>query len=232
MNTTSAHQHISTLTHRHISTLNILHESNQLLVVDKPAGLSSDPQWDYPSAEGEALAYLKQQYGRPPKFLALAHRLDRPVSGVLLLAKKKSVLKELQEHWADSTTEKIYLALTERPLPEPEGRLEHYLRTDRANKKAIASEATDGGARRCELTYRRLGEGPLPQCFLSEIRLHTGRYHQIRAQLAAVGCPVLGDTKYGSTRSYREEAIALHAAELRIELRGEQLTFIAAPPWA
>jgi 23S rRNA pseudouridine1911/1915/1917 synthase len=211
--------------------LEILFESNQLLVINKPAGLSSDPQWDYPSAEGEAQRYLKEKYGRPAKFLALAHRLDRPVSGVLLLAKKKSVLKELQDHWADPSTQKVYLALTERPLPEAEGQLVHYLRTDRAAKKAIVSEAEDGGARRCALTYRRLGEGPLPQCFLSEIRLHTGRYHQIRAQLAAVGCPLLGDVKYGSTRTYREQAIALHAAELHIELRGESVTFTAAAPW-
>ncbi len=213
-------------------TIDILFESNQLLVLDKPAGLSSDPQWDYPSAEGWARDYLHEKYGREPKFLALAHRLDRPVSGVLLLARKKSVLRELQQNWSAPTTQKVYLALTEQPLPQEAGQLVHYLRTDRAAKQAKISQAQDGGARRCELTYRQLGAGPLPQSFLSEIRLHTGRYHQIRAQLAAVGCPVLGDAKYGAARSYHNETIALHAAELRIELRGENITFTAPPPWA
>lgn len=209
----------------------ILFESNQLLVLDKPAGLSSDPQWDYPSAEGWARGYLKEKYGREPKFLALAHRLDRPASGVLLLVRKKSLLREIQENWAAPTTEKRYLVLTERELPQATGTLEHYLRTDRATKRAVVSTAQDGGARRCELSYRRLGAGALASSFLSEIRLHTGRYHQIRAQLAAVQCPILGDTSYGSTRPYRDEAIALHAAELRLRIGTEELCFTAPPPF-
>jgi 23S rRNA pseudouridine1911/1915/1917 synthase len=96
----------------------------------------------------------------------------------------------------------------------------------------VVSTAADGAARRCQLSYRRLGEGPLPQSFLVEIVLHTGRYHQIRAQLAAIGCPILGDEKYQSTQPYRDHAIALHATGLRLLVGGQEQHFTAPPPWA
>lgn len=212
--------------------MNILFESNQLLVLNKPAGLSSDPQWDYPSAEGWARTYLTEKYGREPKFLALAHRLDRPASGVLLLVKKKSALREIQQHWSTPTTQKIYRVLTERELPQPAGTLEHYLRTDRAAKRAVISTPAVKQARQCVLSYRKIGAGPLPQTWEAEIQLATGRYHQIRAQLAAIDCPILGDRKYGASRDYLVEGIALHAAELRLVVGGMPLQFSAPPPWA
>jgi 23S rRNA pseudouridine1911/1915/1917 synthase len=190
--------------------MTILYESPWLLAIDKPAGLSVEQSPHHPSVEAWAAAYLAAQTSKP--FLGIIHRLDRPVSGVLLLAKKKAALKHLNEQFARREVQKTYLALVENALPAPSGTLVHWLRKDLPHKKALVFNQSVKDAVECRLDYQfkeRVGEYSL-----LEIQLHTGKFHQIRAQLAAIGCPILGDEKYGATTPYPHNTIALHAWQL------------------
>lgn len=190
----------------------ILLETAQLLVVNKPAGLVVErlPQ-GYPSVEEWALGYLGALARKP--FIGIVHRLDRPVSGVLLLAKKPAALKELNRQFAGRQVEKIYRAIVERPPVAKAGTLTHWLSKDPAAKRAVVSKTGAAGAVLCELKYKVMGEAQGGTQL--EIRPMQGKFHQIRAQLAAAGMPILGDEKYGATLPYRPGAIALHAWSLR-----------------
>lgn len=212
--------------------VSILHETNQLVVVDKPHGLNVEPLWDYPSVAGEVENLLRQRGIRRP-FVGVVHRLDRPVSGVLLLAKKKQALKQLNEQFRDRTVEKTYLAIVESAPPdldtEPRELL-HYLRKDQRQKRAQAFDRPAAAAVECRLTYRLLRHSAAAA--LLEVTPQSGKFHQIRAQLAAAGLPILGDATYGARRAYRPEGIALHAYRLTFTdpHTGERLTATAPPP--
>jgi 23S rRNA pseudouridine1911/1915/1917 synthase len=190
----------------------ILLETPQLLVVHKPAGMAVERQLHgYPSVEDWAWQYLSAASKKP--FVGIVHRLDRPVSGVLLLAKKRAALKDLNLQFAERRTEKIYRAIVQQAPQNAAGTLVHWLARNAEGKQAIVVAEGAVGAARCELKYSVLEE--LAQGFLLEIKPIQGRFHQIRAQLAAAGMPIIGDAKYGSTIPYLPEAIALHAHSLR-----------------
>lgn len=209
----------------------ILLETPQLLVVNKPAGVAVERQLHgYPSVEEWAWQYVSAATRNP--FIGIVHRLDRPVSGVLLLAKKRAALKDLNLQFAERRTEKTYHAMVQQAPYPAAGTLVHWLAKSPDGKQAVPVTEGAAGAARCELKYSVLEE--VVQGVVLEIKPIQGRFHQIRAQLAAAGMPIIGDVKYGSVIPYLPDAIALHAYSLRFRdpADGQQRTVTADNAWA
>jgi 23S rRNA pseudouridine1911/1915/1917 synthase len=193
------------------SELNILAETQHWIAVNKPAGLNVEQLWDYPSVEQAVKDYLSKP-GRKSPYVGIVHRLDRPVSGVLLVAKKKSALKALNEQFAQKLVAKTYWAITE-AIPEPAAALlRHYLVKDQLHKRARAFEQPVKKSIAASLDYRTIATHGSFACL--EVNPHSGKFHQIRIQLATIGCPILGDEKYGATIKDDPNCIALHARGL------------------
>jgi 23S rRNA pseudouridine1911/1915/1917 synthase len=190
--------------------MKVISVDNHTLVVCKRAGLATQKnEQDSSSLEEEAKAWVKQTYNKPGAvFLEPIHRLDKPVSGLVLFARTSKALSRLQEQMRERKIEKSYLALVEGILPQQEGRLEHFLIHDFHH--ARVSAPSDPRAKQAILDYR-VQETRLGMSFV-QITLHTGRYHQIRAQFGAIGFPVCGDERYGSKK--KSEAIRLHHFKL------------------
>jgi 23S rRNA-/tRNA-specific pseudouridylate synthase len=190
----------------------ILYEDDQILVINKPCGLMVEPDRNgYPNLQQQVKAYLRNSLAPGQEVYAQhIHRLDRPVSGIILFAKQKTVLKNLSEQFAERKVRKFYQALTNKAPDFRTGTLENWLRKEK--KKAMIYNESIEYSEAVKLFYdiRAISKGK----FLWEIELHTGKYHQIRAQLSAVGCPVIGDTFYNSTLPYQPDSIALHACKL------------------
>ncbi len=207
----------------------ILYADNHLLAVNKPPGLLTQPSPTCDdSLETGAKRWVKQVNNKPGKvFLHAVHRLDRVAGGVVLFARTSKALSRLQEQLRRKSWTKMYHALVERAPDEPEGRLVHYLRHASHRAKLTAPDAD--GARQAVLTYKLLRA--VDRLYLVEVHLETGRYHQIRAQLAAIGCAVAGDSRYGAGTTWRE-GIALHHRVLEIlhPVRREPLRFEAPYP--
>ena len=179
----------------------ILYEDNHLLVVNKHCGDLVQPDPSGESAlEDQIKAYLKVRDAKPGAvFLGVVHRIDRPVSGAVLFAKSSKALTRLNEMLRQGRIRKSYWALTEQtPSPE-EGELHHYIVRDARNNRSRAYDAPKPESKEALLRYRTLGRGT--HYTLVEVELLTGRHHQIRAQLAKIGCPIHGDLKYGARRS-------------------------------
>jgi 23S rRNA pseudouridine1911/1915/1917 synthase len=207
----------------------ILFETPHLLAVNKPAGLLVERSLHgYASVEDWAAQYLGQAVRRP--FVGIVHRLDRPVSGVLLLARKPSTLKQLNEQFRLRQVRKTYLAIVESAPPQAAGELLHWLLKDQKNKRAEVVAPQHKSAFECQLRYRLLAESAAR--YLLEVEPFTGKFHQIRVQLAAAGCPILGDVKYGGHAIEQQDAIALHAWKLEFSLppSGEKTETTAPPP--
>jgi 23S rRNA pseudouridine1911/1915/1917 synthase len=211
------------------TTPRVLWETSGLLAIDKPAGLNVERWPGFPSVEDWAADYLGA--GRRAVFVGIIHRLDRPVSGVLLLAKKKSALLALNEQFRQREVAKSYQALVERPLPEASGELMHWLRKDQVAKRAYAYDAPAPQAQEARIRYRQLEVTPWGVAL--EIRPDAGKYHQIRVQLAAAGSPIVGDMLYGAQSAFAPDAIALHAASITFfdPAGGQEVTVAAPPPW-
>ncbi len=191
--------------------LSILHETPRWLAVNKTAGIAVERSpYGYPCVEEEVAAYLSQHHRNP--YVGIVHRLDRPVSGVLLFAKKPSALKALHEVFRERKVRKFYTAIVEKEPEANKGKLRHWLFKDLKNKRAVLYEKPTKNAVECMLDYQVVGQHA--EGWKVEIELHTGKFHQIRAQLAAMGCPIIGDEKYGATRPWLPDAIALHAHQL------------------
>lgn len=204
--------------------LNILYKDHQIFALNKPAGIAvqTDKTGD-PALQGLAEAYCKQP-------LYAVNRIDRPVSGLVVFAKTKSAMTALTEQFRSRSVEKTYLAVVQNPPQEPEGTLVHYLRKNEAKNLARAFTEEQPGTERAEIRYRL--QGSSERYHLLEIQLITGRHHQIRAQLAAIGCPVKGDVKYGFRRSNRDRSIHLHAWRIAFDhpVSGERIRLEAALP--
>jgi 23S rRNA pseudouridine1911/1915/1917 synthase len=216
--------------------LDVLYEDNHCLAVNKPAGLltQGDATGD-PNLVDEARAYLKAKYAKPGNvFVGLVHRLDRPTSGVVVLARTSKAAERLSAQFREGTVEKVYWALVEGRGPQGPGVLDDTLRKDeRRNVVEVVAPGTPGG-RAAALGYQVLGRSAAG-CWL-EVRPLTGRSHQIRVQLAARGWAIVGDTKYGATTSLRaldgRPRVALHARSLTIEhpTRREAIALTAPVP--
>lgn len=191
----------------------ILDETTHWLVINKPSGLNVEPVWDYPCVENQVRQYLKQTGRRAEPYVGIVHRLDRPVSGALILAKKKSSLRALNQQFAQRQVEKRYWAVCAGHPPSVSGMLQHHLVKDQKRKRSFVFDQPRKGSAPVKLTYKTL-QSKADRSWL-EIELHTGKFHQIRVQLAAMGCPIIGDQKYGSELADAEDCIALHARSLR-----------------
>ncbi len=197
--------------------LQILYEDNHLIAINKPAGflVQGDQTGDMPLTEN-VKDYIKLRYNKPGEvFLGVIHRLDRPVSGVLLFARTSKALTRMNELFKERAVEKTYWAVTMNQPDPISGKLVHYLDKDREKNKVLLLEKPSRrhpDAKLAELSYEVLGR--LGQHVLLQVRPVTGRPHQIRAQLASIGCPIRGDIKYGSTQPNRDNNIHLHCRRL------------------
>ena len=208
--------------------LDIIQEGPGWVAVNKPAGIATEKHFQYDTVEARAQVQWKRENARKPPFVGIVHRLDRVTSGVLLLARNKSTLVRLNAAFADGHTDKTYLAVTDRALPRPVGELRGFLGRDVTRKRATVSDRPVPGARQAVLTYRLLGESG--ELFTYEVTPTTGRFHQIRAQLAAAGAPVAGDHAYGSLWPVGDHRIALHARTLQFpEPKGAGTLTVSAP---
>ena len=190
----------------------VLYEDNHIIIVNKLSGeiVQGDKTGDRTILDDVKL-YLKEKYSKPGNvYLGLPHRLDRPTSGIVVLAKTEKALGRLSELFRTGKVGKTYWAVTD-SIPDgcPEGRLVHWLAHDEKSNKSVAYTSERRNTQRAELEYRAIGKSD--RYYLLEIRLLTGRHHQIRAQLAACGCHIKGDLKYGFPRSNPDGGICLHS---------------------
>jgi len=211
------------------TVLNVLYEDNHLLGVFKPAGVlvQGDRTRDVTLID-LAKQYIREKYNKPGNvFLGLVHRLDRPVSGVVIYARTSKAASRLTKEFAERRVEKIYFAIVHGELLEPEGDLVSYI--ERVHLKARIAEAASERAKEAVLSYRVLARKS--GLSLVELRPRTGRHHQIRLQLAQIGHPVVGDIKYGAPDALPDRTIALHAGMLAVKHPTKDETVrLAAPP--
>lgn len=213
--------------------MQILYEDNHLIAVNKAPGeiVQGDKTGDKPLSD-TLKEYIKLKYNKPGEvFLGVPHRLDRPTSGVVLFARTSKALVRLNEMFKNhDAMRKTYWAIVQGAPKLSEARLENYLiRNEPQNKSYIAKPGAKD-AKLAVLTYRTLAKGD--RYALLEVELLTGRHHQIRCQLAAIGCPIKGDLKYGAKRSNPDGSISLHARQITFvhPVRKEQLTITAPVP--
>jgi 23S rRNA pseudouridine1911/1915/1917 synthase len=192
----------------------ILYEDNHLIAVYKRSSdlVQGDKTGDI-SLDTEIKKYIAQKYKKPGEvFLGVVHRLDRPVSGVVLFARTSKALERLNEMFREKKVKKTYLAIVKERPPEDEETITHFLKKNEAQNKSYVYDTEVKGSKEASLTYRLKGRSE--KYYLLEIELHSGRHHQIRAQLAKIGCPIKGDLKYGFPRSNEDGGISLLARRL------------------
>lgn len=194
-----------------MNKLDVLYEDNHLIAINKKVGEISqgDSTGDLPLPE-IVKQWIKDKYAKPGNvFLGVSHRLDRPVSGIVLFAKTSKMLSRLNEAFRKDQVHKFYWAIVKNRPPKDEDTLIHYLVRNPKQNKSYAYKEEKPQAKRAELKYKLLSSSD--NYYLLEIELITGRHHQIRSQLSAIGCPIKGDLKYGFPRSNPDGGISLHA---------------------
>lgn len=204
--------------------LHILYKNNQIIACNKPPGLAVQPD---KTGDPDFLTQVETYCKHP---LHVVNRLDRPVSGVMLFAKSKSAMTTLTEQFRQRSVEKTYLAVVQQAPPHPAGDLHHFLRKNEGKNIVVAHDSPQPGTEPATLHYRLLAS--TDRYHLLRIEMQTGRHHQIRAQLAAIGCPIKGDVKYGARRSNTDRSIHLHAWRLTFDhpVSGERVLLEAPLP--
>jgi len=209
----------------------ILYQDNHLIAVYKPPGLATQADAaGGPSLLDQTKQWIKTKHNKPGNvFLGLVHRLDKPVAGVVLFAKTSKAASRLSKQFRERTTRKIYRAVTSRTPNPASFKLVHYLRKEISLKATVFPRPTPG-AKKAVLSYALIEK--LSHASILEVTLETGRFHQIRAQLAFMGNPILGDTKYGAPSPLPDRQIALYAQKLIVQhpISGEEITFESPPP--
>ena len=195
--------------------MDVVYEDNHLIIVNKSSSeiVQGDKTGDKPLAE-MVKEYIKQKYHKPGNvFLGVVHRLDRPVSGLVVFARTSKALARLNEMFRTKEVHKTYWAIVGNCPPTEEGELVHWLGGNEKQNKSYAYDKEKPEAKKAILDYKLIGRSE--RYFLLEVDLKTGRHHQIRCQLAKMGCPIKGDLKYGSPRSNPDGSICLHARRVR-----------------
>ena len=196
------------------SNLQVLHEDNHLIVVNKRVGdiVQGDKTGDKPLSE-VVKEYIKDKYNKPGEvFLGVVHRLDRPTTGIVVFARTSKALTRMNELFNNRETQKTYWAIVKNKPSNPADTLVHFLKRNEKNNTSKAHLKEVPESKKASLSYQIIKK--LDNYFVLEIDLHTGRHHQIRAQLQAIGCPIKGDLKYGFDRSNSDGGIHLHARKL------------------
>ena len=215
-----------------LQNLEVLYEDNHLIIVNKKSGdiAQGDKTGDTPLSEVVKL-YLKEKYNKPGNvFLGVVHRLDRPTTGVIVFARTSKALERLNKMLRDKTIRKTYWAVVKNKPAKSEDTLTSYLKKNPKNNKSTAYTQETEGSKRAVLHYKILKS--LDNYHLMEVDLETGRHHQIRCQLAAIGSPIKGDLKYGFNRSNRDGSIHLHARKIAFvhPVSKEDISVIAPTP--
>ncbi len=214
------------------TNLQILHEDNHLIVINKRVGdiVQGDKTGDKPLSD-VVKEYIKDKYNKPGEvFLGVVHRLDRPTTGIVVFARTSKALTRLNELFKNRETQKTYWAVVKNKPPKSEDKLVHFLKRNEKNNTSKAHLKEVPESKIASLDYKIIAT--LDNYFALEIDLHTGRHHQIRAQLAAVGLPIKGDLKYGFDRSNPDGGIHLHARKLQFihPVLKEPLVVVAPVP--
>lgn len=212
--------------------LDILYQDNHLIALNKLPGqlVQGDKTGDKPLSQ-MVKDYLKQKYNKPGNvFLGVIHRLDRPASGIVLFARTSKALSRMNQSFKNKEIRKIYWAIVKNPPPQNHGILNNHLIKNQVKNKSYVTESKRAGAKAACLKYQVILK--LKHYTLLEIAPLTGRHHQIRVQLAAIGCPIKGDIKYGFARTNKDASIHLHARELRClhPVNKKEIVLIATPP--
>ncbi len=210
----------------------ILYEDNHLIIVNKlPSEIvQADETGDVPLSD-LVKDYLRVTYNKTGNiFLGIPHRIDRPTSGIVIYAKTDKALSRLGTMFREKKITKTYWAVVNKLPNELEGELKHYLVRNRQKNKSNAHDTEKKNSQFAHLSYHLAGA--TQKNYLLEVDLHTGRHHQIRAQLAAIGCPIKGDLKYGAVYSHHGSGIYLHARKVQFEhpVKKENMIIIAEPP--
>jgi len=210
----------------------ILYEDNHIIAAyKKSSDLSQGDKTGDIAIDSDVKKYIEHKYKKPgAAFLGLVHRLDRPVSGIILFARTSKALSRLNEMFKTGQMKKIYMAIVKERPPEDEATITHFLKKNEKQNKTYVYDTKVKDSKEASLTYRLTGRSE--KYYLLEIELHTGRHHQIRAQLAKIGCPVKGDLKYGYPRSNEDGSISLFARKLEFihPVKKEQITILAHFP--
>lgn len=195
--------------------MTVVYEDNHIIVVSKTSSeiVQADKTGDIPLSE-TVKQYLKEKYAKPGNvFIGVVHRLDRPVSGLVVFAKTSKALTRLNEMFRNGEVKKTYWAIVKECPRETEGELVHYLVRNEKQNKSYAYDKEVKNSKKAVLHYKLIGHSQ--NYYLLEVDLKTGRHHQIRCQLAKMGCPIKGDLKYGSPRSNPDGSICLHARSVK-----------------
>ena len=195
--------------------MEVVYEDNHIIIVNKRSSeiVQGDKTGDVPLSE-LVKQYIKETYAKPGEvFLGVVHRLDRPVSGLVMFARTSKALARLNRMFAEGAVHKTYWAITHECPPQTEGTLVHWLVRNEKQNKSYAYDREVPHSKRAELSYRVIGHSQ--HYHLLEVDLKTGRHHQIRCQLAKIGCPIKGDLKYGARRSNPDGSISLQAHSMR-----------------
>jgi len=214
------------------NNLQILYEDNHIIVVNKRVGdiVQGDKTGDKPLSE-IVKEYIKEKYNKPGDvFLGVVHRLDRPTTGIVVFARTSKALSRLNELFSKRETQKTYWAVVKNKPPKDADTLVHYLKRNEKNNTSKAYLKEIPESKKAILDYKIIKT--LDNYFVLEVDLHTGRHHQIRAQLSAIGCPIKGDLKYGFDRSNPDGGVHLHARKLFFihPVTKENMEIIAATP--
>jgi 23S rRNA pseudouridine1911/1915/1917 synthase len=197
------------------NNLQVLFEDNHIIIVNKRAGdiVQGDKTGDKPLSE-VVKSFLKEKYNKEGNvYLGVVHRLDRPTTGIVMFSKTSKALPRLNKLFAEKSAQKTYWALVKNQPPKTNDTLVHWLKKNPKNNKSTAYPREVEGSKKAILHYKLIKT--LDNFYLLEIDLETGRHHQIRTQLASIGCPIKGDLKYGFDRSNKDASISLHARTLK-----------------